>query len=122
MEVEGGVYKGIGRGGNRLGKDGKTEADCVASWENSLYLALLGVYRNCCYIEEITFVNWKDEEQRMKKERLDNAQETIEKLKEMREQEKERLRLESSQVQSNRDDQANLEGVNLTRKTRGEKS
>ena len=49
----------------------------------------------------------------MKQERLDEARATIEQLQEMREQEKERIKNESSQVQDQRDDQAILEGVGL---------
>ena len=47
----------------------------------------------------------------MKEERLEGARNTIEKLKGMREEEKERIKDESEQVTKERDDLAELQGV-----------
>ena len=55
--------------------------------------------------------DWKEEEQRLKAERLEEAKNTIEKLRGLREQEKERVKDESEQVTAERDDLAHLEGV-----------
>ena len=68
----------------------------------------------------------KDEEQRLKKERQEDAQQIIEEFRRIREAENERIKIENNQAQKPRQDNRHSTGVTflsffIFRKRRGDK-